>query len=81
MLLPPGLQLERARSLLADAGDITTEDINEFISLSSEREEGRIAEADARHQWITRSAIVAMGAVIITLAIMVAIMLATLIVH
>ena len=39
MLLPAGLQLERARSLLADPGDITTDDIKEFISLSSAREE------------------------------------------
>jgi WD40 repeat protein len=39
MLLPVGLQVERARSLLADPGDITTDDIKEFISLSSAREE------------------------------------------
>jgi energy-coupling factor transporter ATP-binding protein EcfA2 len=39
MLLPPGLQLERARTLLADPGDITTDDIKEFVSLSSAREE------------------------------------------
>jgi energy-coupling factor transporter ATP-binding protein EcfA2 len=39
MLLPAGLQLERARNLLADPGDITTDDIEEFISLSSAREE------------------------------------------
>ena len=39
MLLPAGLQLERARTLLADPGDITTDDIKEFISLSSAREE------------------------------------------
>ena len=41
MLLPAGLQLERARTLLADPGDITTDDIKEFISLSSAREETR----------------------------------------
>ena len=39
MLLPTGLQLERARTLLADPGDITTDDIKEFVSLSSAREE------------------------------------------
>jgi hypothetical protein len=39
MLLPAGLQLERARSLLADPGDISTDDIKEFILLSSAREE------------------------------------------
>jgi hypothetical protein len=37
MLLPSGLQLERARNLLADPGDITTDDLKEFISLSSAR--------------------------------------------
>jgi hypothetical protein len=39
MLLPAGFYLERARALLADPGDLTTEDITEFISLSSAREE------------------------------------------
>jgi TPR repeat protein len=39
MLLPAGLQLERARILLADPGDITIDDIKEFVSLSSAREE------------------------------------------
>ena len=38
-LLPPGFQLERARALLREPGDITTDDIEEFISLSSAREE------------------------------------------
>jgi hypothetical protein len=37
MLLPAGLQLERARTLLADPGDITTDDLKEFVSLSSAR--------------------------------------------
>jgi hypothetical protein len=42
MLLPAGLQLERARTLLADSGDIGTDDVREFILLSSARaqEEG-----------------------------------------
>jgi WD40 repeat protein len=57
MLLPAGLQLERARSLLADPGDIGTDDIKEFISLSSARA--------ARLQWITRWAVAAVGAVIL----------------
>jgi formylglycine-generating enzyme required for sulfatase activity len=39
LLLPAGFQLERARSLLADPGDMPTDDITEFISLSSAREE------------------------------------------
>jgi energy-coupling factor transporter ATP-binding protein EcfA2 len=34
MLLPPGLQLERARKLLADPGDITINDIKEFVDAS-----------------------------------------------
>src|SRR5262249_20674475 len=57
MLLPPGLQLERARSLLDDPGDITTNDIKEFILLSSARA--------ARLQRITRWAVAAVGAVIL----------------
>jgi WD40 repeat protein len=39
MLLSSGLQLERARTLLADPGDITVDDLQEFISLSSGREQ------------------------------------------
>jgi Tol biopolymer transport system component len=38
LLLPAGFQLERARALLADPGDITIDDIQEFIALSSARE-------------------------------------------
>jgi hypothetical protein len=51
MLLPAGLQLERARSLLADPGDITTNDIKEFISLSSAREQ---AEPKERKEALAR---------------------------
>jgi hypothetical protein len=39
LLVPAGIHLERARTLLADPGDIATDDITEFISLSSAREE------------------------------------------
>src|SRR5262249_33595183 len=39
LLLPAGFQLERARALLADPGDLTITDIQEFIALSSTREE------------------------------------------
>ena len=46
MLLPAGLQLERARSLLADPGDIGTDDIKEFILLSSAREEAERKERE-----------------------------------
>ena len=51
MLLPAGLQLERARSLLADPGDITIDDIKEFIALSSAREE---AERKEREEALAR---------------------------
>jgi hypothetical protein len=51
MLLPIGLPLERARSLLADPGDITTDDIKEFISLSSARED---AERKQREEALAR---------------------------
>jgi len=40
MLLPAGLQLERARNLLAEPGDIPIDDIRAFIQQSSAREEG-----------------------------------------
>jgi TPR repeat protein len=50
MLLPPGLPLERARSLLADPGDITTDDLEEFISLSSAREEAVKRQAADVHR-------------------------------
>jgi len=39
LLLPPGFQLERARALLAEPGDLKIDDIQEFIALSSGREE------------------------------------------
>ena len=39
LLLPAGFQLERARALLAEPGDLTIDDIQEFIALSSTREE------------------------------------------
>ena len=45
LLLPAGLPLERARTLLADAGDISIDDIKEFISLSSAREEAARKQA------------------------------------
>jgi hypothetical protein len=41
MLLPAGLQLERARTLLADPGDITIDDIKEFIVESEAQETER----------------------------------------
>jgi TPR repeat protein len=50
MLLPAGLQLERARSLLADPGDITTDDIKEFILKSLEREEAAQKRAAEAHR-------------------------------
>jgi predicted NACHT family NTPase len=46
MLLPAGLQLERARTLLAEPGDLAIEDIKEFISLSSAREEAEGKERE-----------------------------------
>jgi WD40 repeat protein/energy-coupling factor transporter ATP-binding protein EcfA2 len=51
MLLPSGFQLERARALLADSGDITVDDIQEFISLSLTREQ---TERQQREQALAR---------------------------
>src|SRR6516162_1637245 len=39
LLLPAGFQLERARALLADPGDLAIADIRDFIALSSTREQ------------------------------------------
>ena len=39
LLLPSGFQLERARTLLEDPGDLSIADIEEFIALSSARED------------------------------------------
>jgi hypothetical protein len=70
MLLPAGLHLERARALLADPGDITTDDIKEFISLSSVREESerkqRVVDvARVRLQRSIRWALAAIGVIIL----------------
>jgi tetratricopeptide (TPR) repeat protein len=48
LLLPKGFQLDRARALLEDAGDLPIEDIQEFITLSSAHEEAEGARAVAR---------------------------------
>jgi energy-coupling factor transporter ATP-binding protein EcfA2 len=60
MLLPAGLQLERARTLLIDPGDITTDDIKEFVSLSSAREK---ADRAAKEKQLRFQRRVSMGAV------------------
>src|SRR5262249_6651728 len=70
LLLPAGFQLERARALLADSGDLTISDIQEFIALSSAREETERKEREeqartASLQRITRYALAAVAAVIL----------------
>jgi tetratricopeptide (TPR) repeat protein len=42
LLLPSGFQLERARALLANPGDITIDDIQDYISTSLARDKARI---------------------------------------
>ncbi len=42
LLLPSGFQLARARALLANPGDITIDDIQDYISTSLAREKARI---------------------------------------
>src|SRR5262252_480185 len=44
LLLPDGFQLERARELIADPGDLTVDDIQEFISASIKRSSGLAGE-------------------------------------
>jgi energy-coupling factor transporter ATP-binding protein EcfA2 len=63
LLLPAGLPLERARALLDDPGDITTDDIKEFISLSLAHEEtAKRLEAEA-HRRRTRNRNLALAGV------------------
>jgi energy-coupling factor transporter ATP-binding protein EcfA2 len=50
LLLPRGFQLERARALVADPGDITVDDIGEFISESEAAEARRRNEAADRER-------------------------------
>jgi WD40 repeat protein/energy-coupling factor transporter ATP-binding protein EcfA2 len=68
LLLAAGFQLERARALLTEPGDLTIDDIQEFIALSSAREqterkqreaalardEARVAEIKASQQRTAR---------------------------
>jgi TPR repeat protein/energy-coupling factor transporter ATP-binding protein EcfA2 len=68
MLLPAGLQLERARTLLVDPGDITTDDIKEFISLSSAREQAALKQvADAQRRRARNRNIALVGVSILAL--------------
>jgi formylglycine-generating enzyme required for sulfatase activity len=46
LLLPAGFQLERARALLADPGDLAVADIKDYIALSSAREERQRKERE-----------------------------------
>jgi hypothetical protein len=47
LLLPAGFQLERARTLLAEPGDLNIDDIQKYITLSSTREETERKEREA----------------------------------
>jgi tetratricopeptide (TPR) repeat protein/energy-coupling factor transporter ATP-binding protein EcfA2 len=47
MLLPAGFQLERARELLADPGDITIDDIQDYITKSFTRDQARLEREKA----------------------------------
>ena len=72
MLLPAGLQLERARILLTDAGDISIDDIKGFIELSSEREKAALKQiADKQRKQIrNRSYVLAGVSVLAVVAIL-----------
>src|SRR5262245_12538193 len=47
LLLPAGFQLERARELMADPGDLAITELRQFIELSSVREEADRKEREA----------------------------------
>jgi energy-coupling factor transporter ATP-binding protein EcfA2 len=66
MLLPAGLQLERARNLLVDSGDIPIDDIGEFISRSSAREEStRKQAADVQRKRLRNRNIALAGVILL----------------
>jgi hypothetical protein len=70
LLLPAGFQLSRARTLLAEPGDLSVDDIREFIELSSAREENErkqkeVGEARLRRQRIGRRVLTPVGAVVL----------------
>ena len=73
MLLPAGLQLERARTLLADPGDISIDDIKEFISQSWAREETAQKQAADAQRKRVRNRNIALAAVSL-LAVLVALL-------
>jgi energy-coupling factor transporter ATP-binding protein EcfA2 len=54
LLLPAGFQLDRARALLAEPGDLTVDDIQEFITLSSAREENERKQKEAEEARVRR---------------------------
>jgi hypothetical protein len=58
LLLPAGFHLNRARALLAEPGDLTVDDIQEFIELSSAREENerKQKEAEGRREQVITTA-------------------------
>jgi hypothetical protein len=70
LLLPSGFQLERARALIKDPGDITIDDIQKFVELSFKREECERKEreqdqARAARRRMTNWALGAVGAVVL----------------
>jgi WD40 repeat protein len=50
LLLPKGFQLERARDLLEDPGDITVDDISSYIKSSLEADERERKDQEAREE-------------------------------
>jgi WD40 repeat protein len=63
LLLPAGFQLERARALLSDPGDLTIDDVQDFIEHSLVREEhiARQRRFKRRRRWGIAVAAVLMG--------------------
>jgi WD40 repeat protein/energy-coupling factor transporter ATP-binding protein EcfA2 len=50
LLLPAGFQLERARALLAEPGDLTTDDVQDFIEHSLAHEESKQRERERQER-------------------------------
>jgi TIR domain len=61
LLLPAGFQLERAKDLLKDPGDLTVDDIQSFIDRSSEREKRERKEREEQQRRLGALTIFSLG--------------------
>jgi uncharacterized protein YjbI with pentapeptide repeats/energy-coupling factor transporter ATP-binding protein EcfA2 len=70
LLLAPGFQLERARALLAEPGDLGVDDFQEFINLSSAREENERRQKEAEKRQRIKRRVVTAGAAVLLIVVL-----------